>query len=555
MRKVTPNITLEKYHEFVELVDSCMDGNLFILDIEKDLYYISEKTLERFSLSTNQFSDTSNVFRTLVHEDDIDWLLEDLGKLAAGEKDSHNLDYRWIGKDGNPIWINCRGQSIRNAEGKPIYMVGCVDEIGERQRADNTSGLMESSVIRDHVDDLFADDEEGYCLHIGIDHFRAINESFGMDYGDMILRAVANCIANALTDQQEVYRVMADEYFVIAPEGSPEAEGMELYRLICRNVENFIEKNQYEAVFTLSCGAVTAKDLQGRSYTQGLQLSQFALSEAKARGRNQMYLFREEDYKRFLRKRKILRSIRESVAADFEGFEVYYQPIMQSGGQSPYAAEALLRYRTRSGETITPYEFIPILEESGMIIPIGKWVMNEAMEFCRFMRQKNPQFKVNVNVSYVQVMKSSFLEDFLRLMQRHQLTAASMVVELTESGKVEGSPQVHTLWEELKQKGIGIALDDFGTGYSNLLYISEMTPNVVKLDRSFTAKAMKNPFERMLMTNTIQLVHSLGLTVCVEGIETEEELAQAKELGADFIQGYYYSKPCPRQEFIEKFYQ
>lgn len=555
MRKEMPNITLEKYREFVELVDSCMDGNLYILDIEKDIYYISEKTLERFALSSNQFSDTSAVFRTLVHEDDIDWLLTDLGKLAAGEKDSHNLDYRWIGKDGSPIWINCRGRSIRNAEGKPVYMIGCVDEIGKKQRADNTSGLMESSVIRDHVDDLFDNGENGYCLHIGIDHFRAINESFGMDYGDLILRAVADCIGDALTDKQEVYRVMADEYFVIAPEGSPEQEGLELYRQICRNVEKFIEKNRYEAVFTISCGAVTAKNLAGLSYTQVLQLSQFALSEAKARGKNQLYFFQEEDYRKFLRRREILSSIRESVAANFEGFEVYYQPIMQSGNGSPYAAEALLRYRTRSGENITPFEFIPILEESGMIIPIGKWVMNEAMEFCRFMRQKNPQFKVNVNVSYVQVIKSSFLEDFLRLLRRHHLAAASMVVELTESGKVEGSPQVHALWEELKQNGISIALDDFGTGYSNLLYISEMTPNVVKLDRSFTSKAMKNPFERMLMTNTIQLVHSLGLTVCVEGIETEEELAQAKELGADFIQGYYYSKPCPRQKFIEKFYE
>ncbi len=546
-------LSMERYCEFVELVESCMDGNLYIFDIERDLYYISKKSMERFAIPTHMFSDTANVFRTFVHKDDIDWLLEDLGKLAAGEKDSHNLDYRWIGKDGSPIWINCCGRSVRNAEGKPVYMVGCVDEIGKKQRADNNSGLRESSAIRDHADDLLDDDKSGYCLHIGIDQFRTINERFGMDYGDLILRAVAESITSVLGPQQEVYRVVADEYLIISVQGSPEKEGVALYKQIVHNVEAFVEQNGYEAVFTVSGGMVGAKDIKGLSYTQGLKLTQFALGEAKERGRNQLYLFNEEDYRRFIRRRDILSSIKESVSANFKGFEVYYQPIMEKDDAFPYAAEALLRYRMRDGESISPYEFIPIVEESGMIIPIGKWVLNEAMEFCQSMRKKHPMFKVNVNISYVQVMKSPFLDDFLRLLQEHQLSSASIVVELTESGQVEGSPQIQRLWEDLKQGGVSIALDDFGTGYSNLLYISEMTPNVVKLNRSFTVKAMTNPFERMLMNNTIQLVHSLGLKVCVEGVETEEDLAQVHGLGADFIQGYYYSKPCPKQEFISKY--
>lgn len=553
MREKEMGITMEKYCDFVELVDSCMDGNLYILDIERDLYYISKKTLDRFALSTNLFSDTANVFRTLVHKDDVDWLLEDLGKLAAGEKDSHNLDYRWLGKDGKPIWINCRGRSVRNGEGKPVYMVGCVDEIGKRQRADNNSGLMESTAIREHIDDLFPDEKAGFCLHVGVDRFRAINERFGIDYGDLILRAVADCIVSALQPKQEAYRVVADEYIVIAEEGSPEKEGAELYRKIARNVENFIRENGYEAVFTVSAGAVRAKEMKGLSYTQGLKLTQFSLSEAKERGRNQLYIFENPDYQKFIREREILRDIRGSVAANFEGFEVYYQPIMKKGSDFPYSAEALLRYRMRSGENISPGEFIPILEKSGMIIPVGKWVLNEAMDFCCFMRKTHPDFRVNVNVSYVQIAESPFLEDFLCLKEQHQLSSSGVVVEMTESGKVEGSSKVHQLWDALKQKGVSVALDDFGTGYSNLLYISEMTPSVVKLDRSFMVKAMTNDFERMLMSNTIQLVHSLGLTVCVEGVETEEDLNQVNALGTDYIQGYYYSRPCPKREFIEKF--
>lgn len=226
---------------------------------------------------------------------------------------------------------------------------------------------------------------------------------------------------------------------------------------------------------------------------------------------------------------------------------------MKKDSPFPHSAEALLRYRMHNGESISPYEFIPILEESGMIIPIGKWVLDEAMRFCSFIQKKHPDFKVNVNISYVQIINSPFLEDFFLLMKRYNLASHSIVVELTESGKVERSDRTKSLWNALKEHGISVALDDFGTGYSNLLYISEMTPNVVKLDRSFTVKSMTNEFERMLMTSTIQLVHSLGLTVCVEGVETEEELVQMQKLGADFIQGYYYCKPCPKQEFIDKY--
>ncbi len=548
-------ITFEKFQALVNQIDSCMDGYLYILDIERDLYYISEKALERFDLECNLFSETEKVFRSLVHKDDVEWLLEDLQRLALGEKDAHDLEYRWMDKCRNPIWINCRGRSVRDKSGKPVYMVGCVDEIGKRQKADNISGLRGYTAIEGKVDALFANDEsDGYCLHIGIDEFRAINERFGMDYGDFVLRSVAECIRDALEPGQEVYRVVADEYIIVSPDGSAEQDGEALYRRIYRNVENFIEKNQYETVFTVSAGGVAAQDMSNLSYTQVLQLTQFALSRAKQLGKNQLYLFEREDYESFIRRRMILNAVKEAVADGFQGFDVYYQPIMKRKCEVPASAEALLRFQTKDGKFISPYEFIPILEESGLIIPVGKWVMNEAMVFCHFMRQKHPDFRVNINVSYVQVIKSPFVDDFLRLLERHQLPSDSMIVELTESGAVEGNRSVQIMWNTMKERGVHIALDDFGTGFSNLLYISQMTPNVVKLDRSFTVKAMSNDFERMLMASTIQLVHSLGLEVCVEGIETEEELKNVYGLGADFIQGYYYSKPCPGQEFLTRYY-
>ena len=169
------------------------------------------------------------------------------------------------------------------------------------------------------------------------------------------------------------------------------------------------------------------------------------------------------------------------------------------------------------------------------------------------MQEKIPEFSVNVNVSYVQVLKSPFIVEFFRMLKDYGMSPSSITIELTESGELDDSAQIHKVWNNLRQYGVTIALDDFGTGYSNLMNISNMTPNVVKLDRGFTVKALKNDFEKTLMENIIHLVHSLGLKICVEGVETEEELMHIRALGPDYIQGFYYGRPCPEDEFIETF--
>ena len=538
------------FEEFCELIDGfspCMDDYLYFYDISQDKYYISPNALERFAMSENLFSDVTENHKKFVYADDIDELIADLEKMVNGEKDEHNIEYRWIGKDGNPIWINCRGRVIKNEEGKPKFMLGCVNEIGKRQRADNVSGLKEISSMANTLEMFSSIASSGYILHIGIDDFKAVNERFGHGYGDFILREVAACIEDALGVGEEVYRVVADEFIVVDYLADDEKEGLEIFNRIRENVDEFIERNRYETVFTISGGVLSCKELVGIDSGELIKLSQFALSQAKANGKNQIYFFDEKDYEAFLESRAILSNMRESIASGCSGFELHFQPIVHdTNDEVPYAAEALLRYTMPSGVRIPPIEFIPVLEESGLIIPVGKWVLMKAMEFCKKVQKIYPDFKVNVNVSYVQVLKSQFLSDFFRMLKEYELSANSIVVELTESGQLDDMTQLQKVFDNLHQYGVSIALDDFGTGYSNLMNISDITPYVVKLDRGFTIKALHNEFERELMANIIKMVH-------VEGIETEDELVQIRALSPDYIQGYYYGKPCAEDEFFEKY--
>ena len=543
----------ELFCGMIEAFDPCMDDYLYVFDVQNDQYYISKKSMKRFALPSFQFTHVLDTHRKFVHEEDIEMLEADLEKIMSGEKLEHNLTYRWMSVDGEPIWINCRGRIIIGADGKPQFLVGCINEVGTKPIADNVSGLLESFAIKDAWNQQDNTMTNGFVLRIGIDNFKTINEKLGVEYGDFIIHEVANCILDCIHEGQMVFRVVADEFMIIDTAGGTAKDAKALYRKVRSVVDHLIRRDNYKAFFTISGGVISGEALEQLDYNELLKYTQFALSEAKARGKNQVYYFQVEDYEKFLRRRKILVELRKAVSNDFEGFDVFFQPIITRGGKDLYAAESLLRFWTSEKETVSPAEFIPILEESGLIIPVGKWVLHRALEMCVKCREKRPDFKVSVNLSYIQILKSNFFKDVTGALEQYKLRPDSLIIELTESGYVENSPVVRKLWEQLKDRGVLIAIDDFGTGYSNLQSIGNMMPDIIKLDRGFTVKALNNNYEHQLMDQIIQLIHSVDLKVCVEGVETMEELTEIERLSADCIQGYYYGKPCEKQAFYKDF--
>lgn len=543
----------ELFCGMIEAFDPCMDDYLYVFDVQNDQYYISKKAMKRFALPSFQFTHVLDTHRKFVYEEDVEMLEVDLEKVMSGEKLEHNLTYRWMSVDGEPIWINCRGRIIIGADGKPQFLVGCINEVGTKPIADNVSGLLESFAIKDAWNQQHNTMTNGFVLRIGIDNFKTINEKLGVEYGDFIIHEVANCILDCIHEGQKVFRVVADEFLIIDTTGGTAKDAKALYRKVRSGIDHLIRRDNYKAFFTISGGVISGETLGQVDYNELLKYTQFALSEAKARGKNQVYYFQVEDYEKFLRRRKILVELRKAVSNDFEGFDVFFQPIITRGGKDLYAAESLLRFWTSEKETVSPAEFIPILEESGLIIPVGKWVLHRALEMCVKCREKRPDFKVSVNLSYIQILKSNFFKDVTEALEQYKLRPDSLIIELTESGYVENSPVVRKLWEQLKDRGVLIAIDDFGTGYSNLQSIGNMMPDIIKLDRGFTVKALNNNYEYQLMNQIIQLIHSVDLKVCVEGVETMEELTEIERLSADCIQGYYYGKPCEKQAFYKDF--
>ena len=392
-------------------------------------------------------------------------------------------------------------------------------------------------------------------MHIGIDSFNAINGMLGVEYGDYVLKSVADCIKECLSDGQRLYHMVADEYMIIDEKSRTKEEVMLLHKEIQNRIEDFIISEKYKVVFTISTGIISAKLLL-KYYDEYRKIAVFSLKQAKSLGGNGIYFFDIKDYESFLRKEKIKSVLRNAVANDFEGFEAYYQPIVDCSSGRVIGAEALMRFFMDSEdgrENISPIEFIPLLEETGLIIPAGRFILDRAAAMCHEIRQHIPEFRINVNISYIQMMKSDVWKDILSFIECYKLPPECFCAELTESGYTEMTPYFLTLRRKFEEKKLQFVLDDFGTGYSNLHCIVNMNPNYVKLDKDFTAKAMSNARDYELLKKIVELVHSIGIRICIEGIEKEEWHEKLKKIQVDYLQGYLFGRPCDKNQFLNQY--
>lgn len=538
----------------LEIIAKCMDDYLYVYDLQNNTIEFSESAVNRFKISDNVMNNFTNDVLQLVYEEDRKMLQEHLTAIYEGKEKVHNLHYRWLDKEDMPVWINCRGIVIDDSQGNAQYLVGCMKETGNQRRADNVTGLLGGPEFNAYMRSQKTHISKGFLMHIGIDDFGAINSSRGAAYGNYILKGVADCIKECLSDKQKIYHLVADQYVIVDLEHSSEEYAAELKKMIDARLYKFIVSEKYEAVFSISVGVVDAATAC-EGYEECRKKFAFVLKKAKKMGKNGFYIFDENDYESFLRTGKIVAELRNSVVNGFNGFEVYYQPIVDCSSERVIGAEALMRFSMTSEEdteTVSPVDFIPLLEETGLIIPAGRYILDEAAKTCCEIQQYIPDFKMNINVSYVQIMHGNVERDILDVIKKYGLQPDSICIEMTESGFMDMTPVFCRFRKVLDENHICFVIDDFGTGYSNFHCIRDMNPSYVKMDKDFTAKAMNNARDFELYKNIIPMVHSINVSICAEGIEKKEWCQKMKEMQVDYLQGYFYGRPCAKEQFIQQ---
>lgn len=547
------DMPLGQIRAVMEMMQQCLDAYVFILDLASDTYMVAEKATKRFPLDSTVIENCTETLRKIVYPSDYEMLAADLEKCRSGEKDTHAMEYRWLDRMGRVTWISCRGAVVTGAEGHRL-LVGAVTELGKRAKADNVTGLRRESGFREHAGTLLRDNPSvvRYVMRVGIDNFKEINEKEGIEAGDEVLRELAGCILKTVDGNVTVYRLVADEFMILAAGADETQEPWAVYRKIQKAIGDMAKNKEYSRFYTVSAGVLEG-DFGGRTVEEMMRFTEFALNESKRNGRNQMTVFVQADYDVYLERLDMRKALRQDINSGFRGFEVYYQPIVAASGYTLVGAEALLRWKNEKYGSVSPAVFIPILEESGLIIPVGRYVLWEAAKICKRWKQYIPEFHVNVNLSYVQLYRGDLMRDVEKCIQEVGIDPESLVLELTESGYIETSDHIKELFRDLKAKKIDVALDDFGTGYSNMRYLKEIDVKTVKLDRTFVAQALENEYDYNMISHLVDMIHSLGSVVCMEGIEEKEELSKMMGANPDMIQGYYFGKPSPAEQFEREF--
>ena len=551
MRKVE-TFDYENIQHVFSLLSKCTEDYLFIYDFPADEYAISARATETFMLEEPEFDHATEILMNVCHPEDRKLLRDNLQGIIDGTVREHNLEYRWLGRNGHSIWISCRGQVVYDQNDHAKYMVGRITELGRRNMIDNTTGLYREIRLKsDLTKRVLTGDKNGFLLRIGIDNFKTVNDKFGRNFGDSVLNSVAECIRECVDEHGRVYRMDGDEMMVmaeVADYDQKEDQARTLYHKIRQRVDESIAAMGYKHFHTISAGGTYFKPRMQDANTL-LEQAEFALHEAKQRGKNTYVRYQEETYQAFVKRMDIQERLRRSVEENYKGFELYYQPIVNTRKKKILGAEALLRWQDDVVGRLSPAEFVPLLEESGLIIPVGRWVIRTALEQCLCWQKKDKNFRMNINLSSIQLKKSDVIMDIETIMQELGIGNHNVLFEVTESGELESDSITQKILFSFRKRNLNLGIDDFGTGYSNFRYVKEMMFDLVKIDQAFIRNITKSQYDYLVVKQMTELAHSLNLKVCYEGVETADDLECVLDLNPDYIQRYYFAKPTTASDF------
>ena len=509
-------------------------------------------------------------FLARVYPDDLE-KIEQAVRLAhdpAGDG-LFDVQHRIIRGDGQVRWVMTRSHTIFAGAGKarhPVRTVGAVIDITERTRAeekvaylayyDSLTGLANRRLLHDRLERALAVSARnkmyGALLFIDLDHFKTINDTVGHEYGDMLLQEVAQRLGAALREGDTISRPGGDEFVVIIEEiGTDRQQAAAHAKAASDKILQTLSKRYYlqdrEYDGNASIGVVLFRGHED-NIDELLKRSDMAMYEAKRAGRGMARFFDPLMQAAFERRARLEGDLRKAIEA--RQFELHYQARVGLGGRT-VGAEALLRWPHPERGLVPPGEFIPLCEETGLILPLGEWVLETA---CAQLQawQAEPatrQLKLSVNISARQFRQDDFVEQVKRILDKSGIDPARLELELTESIFIEDIEHYIAKMQRLRDIGVLFALDDFGTGYSCLSYLKMLPLSQVKIDQSFVRDIAVDKNDEIIVETIIKMGQTLGLEVIAEGVETEEQRHRLEQHGCENFQGYLFGKPVPIAEF------
>jgi diguanylate cyclase (GGDEF)-like protein/PAS domain S-box-containing protein len=538
------------------------DG-LWDWDLRQNRIYYSQRWKELLGLDSAGISDSPEEWRSRVHPADRDAFDTELAKVWRGGADGLLLEQRIERADGTYCWMLVRGH-VRRENGDPVRMAGSCTDITDNKAFDSLTGLPNRTLLSERIQRAMearrSVQAQFALLLLDLDRFKIVNDSLGHLAGDRLLTAFAQRLQSAVRDgwaatrtagPHVVARLGGDEFAVLLENlREPTSAEAVAERVLAATQAPFVVDGR--ALFTTASIGIALGEDSHTTPDEVIRDADTALYRAKALGRARVHLFSADLRVAAVDRLEVENDLRR--ALDNGELRAYYQPKISLGDNRLVGFEALLRWQHPTRGLVLPGAFISIAEETGLIIPVGKWILREA---CRQLRSWQADFpheaplEVSVNLSPRQFRDPDLTAALRDVLAETGIPPYTLQLEITESVLVEDQELAVQILQEITALGVGVKLDDFGTGYSSLNYLTRLPCDSLKIDRSFVTGMCQDENAREIIRTILSLAQNLRMHVTAEGIETRDQAAALRNLGCDYGQGYYFAKPMPAESATE----
>ena len=521
-------------------------------------FRLTRNWLKKFGLEQYSGALAKDLYASRIHPEDIAAHVQSLAMHLEGTSMLYENEYRMKDAQGNWLWVSLRAKTMRNKNGLPLRTTGLLTDITALKQRDyqathdEVTELYNRRGFTEKVSQLLNAGSQGILLSINIDDFKVINDIYGYEQGNEYLLKFAKHLQALFPPGTLLARSGADEFLAFFS-GAVETNKIPTYSSSFKNI--FLETT-FGSFFISAKGGFAPTSATAETAHELIQKASLALHHAKEMGKSTFCR-----YEPTLQKKNIRRHVlKEGLNHAFRNqeFSLAFQPIYQIIEQQEriYGYEVLLRWKSPSLGLISPSEFIPLVEESNLILSIGEWTLREACRIStQFQQQHGEYLNISVNVSVRQLAAPGFVNLVRSILEQSNLPANCLTLEITESVMMTDTEKNVALLSQLRDHGVSIALDDFGTGYSSFTYLQKLPISILKIDKSLIDDITSSQGKTQpIIASLLHMSKLLGYRVVTEGVESPEQLQLLLQNGCEYFQGYFFSKPLP-QSALQEFQQ